>query len=90
MVDDATIKVNSAPTTDLSSQVDQSIADLGKSAANSTDTNMLSNIIVGMAQANSVTAMESTLAQLDSQYGTAAQGTGVSHSDKGTNVNAYA
>ena len=76
MVDDATITVNSAPTTDLSSQVDQSISDLAKSAANSTDQNMLSNIIVGMAQANSVTAMESTLSQLDSKYGTAAQGTG--------------
>ena len=89
MVDDATIKVNSAPTTDLSSQVDQSIADLGKSAANSTDTNLLSNIIASMSQANSATTMESTLTQLDSQYGTAAQGTGVDSVGQAS-VSAYA
>ncbi|MDR3724207.1 MAG: hypothetical protein P4K83_06930 [Terracidiphilus sp.] len=90
MVDDATIKVNSAPTTDLSSQVDQSIADLGKSAANSTDQNMLSNIIVGMAQANSVTAMESTLSQLDSKYGSGTQGTSANSAVNSSTISVYA
>jgi len=77
MVDDATIKVNSAPTTDLSSQVDQSIADLAKAIGGqgSTSGSSLSSIIAGMAQANSVAAMESTLTQLDIKYGTIAQNT---------------
>lgn len=83
MIDDATIQLNSGPTTDLS-QVDQSIADLAKGAAQSTDTNMLSNIIVGLSHANSVTAMESTLTQLDSKYGTAAQGAGAGNASQAT------
>jgi hypothetical protein len=89
MVDGATLTVNSAPTTDLS-QVDQSIADLAKGVAQSNDKNMLSNIIVGMSQANSVSAMESTLTQLDSKYGTAAQGSGADNASVAANVSAYA
>ena len=66
-----------APSDAISDQTaaEQSITDLGKATAQSTDTNMLSNIIASMAQATSVSAMESTLTQLDSKYGTAAQGT---------------
>jgi len=91
MVDDATIKVNSAPTTDLSSQVDQSIADLAKAIGGQggTSGSSLSSIIAGMAQANSVTAMESTLTQLDSKYGTAAQSTGANNASQAS-VSVYA
>jgi hypothetical protein len=77
-----------APSDEISnhSDVDQSITDLAKAAASSSDSNLMSSIIAGLAQANSVTAMESTLTQLDSQYGTAAQGTGSDNADK----NSYA
>jgi len=75
------------PISDLS-QVDQSIVDLAKGAAQSADKNMLSNILVGMSQANSVSAMESTLTLLDSKYGTAAQGAG--NASLTANVSAYA
>jgi hypothetical protein len=80
-----------APSDDISDQsaAEQSITDLGKATAQSTDTNLLSNIIASMSQANSATAMESTLTQLDSQYGTAAQGTGVDSVGQAS-VSAYA
>ncbi len=68
---------------------EQSITDLARAAAQSTDKNMLSNIIAGMAQATSVSAMESTLTQLDSKYGTAAQGTGADNGSQAS-VSAYA
>ena len=71
------------------SDVNQSIADLAKAAAQSTDKNMLSNILASMSQANSVTAMESTLTQLDSKYGTAAQGTGSNNANQAS-VSVYA
>ena len=90
MVDDATITVNSAATTDLSSQVDQSISDLAKSAANSSDSNLLSSIIASMAQANSVTSMESTLTQLASQYGDGSQGASTDNADKNSDGSIYA
>jgi len=68
---------------------EQSITDLAKAAAQSTDKNMLSSILVGMGQANSVTAMEATLNQLDSKYGTAAQGKGADNVSQAS-VSAYA
>jgi len=68
---------------------EQSITDLARAAAQSTDKNMLSNIIASMAQATSVSAMESTLTQLDSKYGTAAQGTGADNGSQAS-VSVYA
>lgn len=80
-----------APSDEISNQpaTEQSITDLAKAAAQSTDTNMLSNIIAGMAQATSVSIMESTLTQLDSKYGTAAQGTSADNGSQAS-VSAYA
>lgn len=80
-----------APSDAISDQTaaEQSITDLGKATAQSTDTNMLSNIIASMAQATSVNTMESTLTQLDSKYGTSAQGTGADNGSQAS-VSAYA
>jgi len=88
--DSLTIHVITAPSYDIAlsecSDVDQSITDLAKSI---TDPNQLSSILASMSQANSVTAMESTLTQLDSQYGTAAQGTSSDNANQAS-VSAYA
>ena len=80
-----------APSDGISDQpaAEQSITDLGKATAQSTDTNMLSSIIADLAQATSVTTMESTLTQLDSKYGTAAQGT-IADNGSQASVSAYA
>ena len=86
MVDDATIHVTTlgAPSDEISNHqnVDQSIADLAKAAAGSSDGSLMSSIFASLADKNSVTAMESTLAQLDSKYGTAAQGTGADNASQ--------
>jgi hypothetical protein len=92
--DMATIHVITAPSYDIAlsdrPDVDQSITDLAKAAAQSTDTNMLSSIIASISQANSVTAMESTLTQLDSNYGSSSQGVTSDDADKNNNVSVYA
>jgi hypothetical protein len=79
-------------------QVDQDITDLAKATTNSnlddqgstTDRNLMSSIIASMARANSGTAMESTLTQLDSKYGTAAQGASADNADKNSDGSIYA
>jgi len=80
-VDSTNIQVITAPSYDIAlserPDVDQSIAD------------QFSSVIADISQANSVTAMESTLSQLDSKYGTAAQGTGADNGSQAS-VSAYA
>lgn len=87
MIDRQTLTVNGAATSNLS-EVDQSIANLAKDMADSTGSNQMTNIIAALAQANSVTAMESTLTQLDGKYGTAAQGTAADNVSQAS-VSAY-
>lgn len=78
-------------------QVDQNITDLAKTITNSnsggqgstTASNLMSSIIASMSQANSVTAMESTLTQLDSKYGSGAQGTAAANASQAS-VSVYA
>ena len=81
--DSTTIHVITAPSYDIAlserPDVDQSITDLAKSI---TDPSQLSSIITSMAQANSVTAMEATLTQLDSKYGSSSQSVTSDNADK--------
>ena len=80
-VDSTNIQVITAPSYDIAlskrPDVDQSIAD------------QYSSVIADISQANSVTAMESTLSQLDSKYGTVAQGTGSDNASQ-VSVSVYA
>jgi hypothetical protein len=72
------------------SDVDRSIASLAKAAAQSTDKNMLSNILTGMSQANSVSAMETTLTQLASQYGSGSQSASTDSAVNSSTISVYA
>jgi hypothetical protein len=62
-----------APSTSNLSQVDGQISDLAKAAANSSGGSLLSTLIASLGQENTLTGIESTLTQLDIQYGTVAQ-----------------
>jgi hypothetical protein len=91
--DSATMHITTlgSPSDEISnhSDVDQSITDLAKAAASSTNSNLMTSILAGMSQANSVTAMESTLTQLDSKYGSGAQGAAAANASQAS-VSVYA
>jgi hypothetical protein len=79
-------------------QVEQWINNLAKAATHSdsggqsatTDSALMSSILVSMLNKTSVTAMESTLSQLANQYGGNSQGASVDNSDTSRNVCVHA